>query len=364
MISFALTSEQSLILETVRSFAFEVLRPAARAADESESLPESLLAQAWSLGIVAAQLPEAHGGSAQRSPLTSALVLEALAYGDPALALAIAHVAAFASTIAEQGSEAQREHLLPKFCGNDFTASALAVMEPTALFEPSRIATRARASDAGFALSGTKCCVPLADRASHFLVLARADSGQLQAFIVARDAAGLTITREHNLGLRALPTGQLSLSDVEVAKNERLGGAAGEFDATRLLATAHTASAALLLGLGCAVMDYAVAYAKERRAFGSFIAQKQAVAFMLANMRIQTDALRWLTWKAASQLERGASAWRSASAARNYAAEHVMRIADDGLQVLGGHGYIREHPLELWYRSARTLSVLDGVACV
>jgi alkylation response protein AidB-like acyl-CoA dehydrogenase len=109
-------------------------------------------------------------------------------------------------------------------------------------------------------------------------------------------------------------------------------------------------------------MDYAIPYAKERKAFGEFIAQKQAIAFMLSSMRVETDAMRWLTWKAASQLEQGQVATRAAQFAHAYAAEHAMKIADDGLQVLGGHGFIREHPVELWYRSARTLSVLEGAA--
>jgi alkylation response protein AidB-like acyl-CoA dehydrogenase len=216
-------------------------------------------------------------------------------------------------------------------------------------------------------LSGTKSCVPLADRASHFLVVARNRSAAaeglaaLDAFVVPREAAGLAIAPEKNLGLRALPTGTLTLDRVEVAAADRLGGEAG-CDVQRLLNASRAASAALLVGLSCAVMDYAIPYAKERKAFGEFIAQKQAIAFMLSSMRVETDAMRWLTWKAASLQERGQDTTRAAQLARSYAAEQAMKIADDGLQVLGGHGFIREHLVELWYRSARTLSVLEGAA--
>ena len=115
-----------------------------------------------------------------------------------------------------------------------------------------------------------------------------------------------------------------------------------------------------MIGLSRAVLEYAVPYAKERRAFGQAIAQKQAIAFRLSDMHIETERMRWLTWKAASQLEQGLDATRSAHLARAYAAEQSMWIADKGVQVLGGHGFIREHPVELWYRNARTLGVLEG----
>ena len=366
MISFGPTEEQDLVVEAVRSFAKEVLRPAARAADEAEKLPEDVLQQAWELGFVATQLPEAYGGAGEaRSPVTSALVLEALAYGDVALALAATHPAAFAFAVLDQGSEEQKQRLLPLFSGDRYHAAALALAEPTPAFDARALRTVAEPKGDAFVLSGAKSCVPLADRASHFLVVAQSGGadrlGSLDAFVVPRDAAGLSIEGEKSLGLRGLPMGRLTLERVEVPAADRLGGERGA-DLRRLLDSSRAASASLLVGLSCAVMDYAIPYAKERRAFGEFIAQKQAIAFTLSDMRVETDAMRWLTWKAASQLEQGQPATRAAQFAHAYAAEHAMKIADDGLQVLGGHGFIREHPVELWYRGARTLSVLEGAA--
>ncbi|HXK21073.1 MAG TPA: acyl-CoA dehydrogenase family protein, partial [Myxococcota bacterium] len=164
---------------------------------------------------------------------------------------------------------------------------------------------------------------------------------------------------EKSLGLRALPTCGLELDGVEVGIEDRLGGAGGA-DVQRLLDSARTAIAAALVGLSRGVLDYAVPYAKEREAFGQAIAQKQAIAFRLADMHIETESMRWLCWKAASQLERGLPATRAAHHAHAYAAAQAMWIADEGVQVLGGHGFIREHPVEMWYRNARTLSVLEG----
>jgi alkylation response protein AidB-like acyl-CoA dehydrogenase len=119
-----------------------------------------------------------------------------------------------------------------------------------------------------------------------------------------------------------------------------------------------------MLGLSRAVMEYAIPYAKDRIAFGEAIARRQTVAFWLSDMRIEIDSMRWLVWQAASSLERSSDATRTAHLAGAYAAEACMKIADDGLQVLGGHGFIREHPVELWYRSARTLGVLEGTVAV
>lgn len=371
MISFGPTEEQEVVREAMREFAQDVLRPAAREADEESRLPERFLDQIAELGLTSTQLPESAGGGGEtRSPLTNVLVLEELAWGDPALAMAAASPALFAFPVADFGTEAQKKAHLPAFCGEGFRAGSLALAEPSPVFDPLALATKAEPKGDAFVLSGRKCFVPMGDRAEHFLVVTRAlangdaGAGALDAFVVPRDAAGLTISEpEKNLGLRALPTVSLELERVEVPADARLGGEAG-IDGRRLLALTRTANAALLVGLSRAVMEYAIPYAKDRHAFGEAIAQKQAIAFMLSDMQVETDATRWLTWKAASFLEQGREATREAAMASAYAAEQAMKIADNGLQVLGGHGFIREHPMELWYRAARTLSVLEGVAAV
>jgi alkylation response protein AidB-like acyl-CoA dehydrogenase len=369
MISFGPTDEQELVRSTLRDFAKDVLRPAAREADESSRLPDGLLDQAWELGLTSTQLPGAVGGGDEpRSPITNALVLEELGCGDAALGLAVAQPSLFAFAVADLGTAEQRKRWLPLFTGSRFPAASVAWIEPSPVFDALAPQTTAEPKHGSFVLSGRKRCVVLGDRAEHFLVIAKnaqsAETGfaALDAFVVPRGAKGVTVTEtEKNLGLKALPTAGLVLDRVEVGAADRLGGEAG-CDARRLLALSRTGGAALLLGLGRAVMEYAIPYAKDRVAFDEAIAQKQAIAFMLSDMQVETDALRWLVWKAASQLEQGADATRAALFAWSTAAEQVMKIADNGVQVLGGHGFIREHPVEMWYRHARTLSVLEGVA--
>lgn len=360
MISFDPTEEQQIARDAMHAFAESALRPRERECDESAALPASFLDEAWQLGLVSTQLPAEYGGGGEpRSPITNALVLEELAWGDAGLALAAVAPAAFAYAVADFGSEEQRRALLPLFCGPRFHAAALAVIESGAATDAALPRTLAEPKGQGFVLSGSKRCVPLADRASHFLVTAR-NNGGVDAFVVPRDAGGLRIgAPEPKLGLRALPTASLELERVELPASARLGGSAG-CDVRRVLDSARTAIAAALVGLSRGVLDYAIPYAKEREAFGTAIARKQAIAFRLADMHIETESMRWLTWKAASRLERGLSATRAAHHAHAYACEQSMWIADEGVQVLGGHGFIREHPVEMWYRNARTLSVLEG----
>ncbi|MEE9606609.1 MAG: acyl-CoA dehydrogenase family protein [Myxococcota bacterium] len=364
MITFKPSEEQAVARDVMRDFALSAMRPLARECDEESKISEAFLAQSWELGLVTTQIPEAYGGAGEaRSPLTNTLVLEELAFGDVALALAALAPAGFVYALVDQGSEEQKKRYLPAFCTESYRAAALAVAEPGPAFDAFAPRTEAEARGEGFVLHGTKCFVPMGDRATHFLVVAR-NRDRLDAFIVPRDAAGLSVSApEKNLGVRALPTATLELEGVEVPAADRLGGEKGS-DVTRLLNHSRAALGAAMVGLSRAALEYAVPYAKGREAFDQAIAQKQGIAFKLADMHIETEATRWLVWKVASQLEQGLDATRAAHMARAYAAEKSMWITDQGLQVLGGHGFIREHPVELWYRNARTLGVLEGTVSV
>jgi len=364
MISFGLTEEQEVVRDAMRDFAAQAIRPLARDCDENAEIPQDFLDQVHELGLTTTQVPEVFGGGGEaRSPVTNAILLEELAHGDAALAIAALAPSLFVNALVDQGTEEQQKTYLPAFCGDSYQAASLAVIEPGAFFEATQPRTKAEPKGDGFVISGEKSFVPMARSASHFLVVAR-NNGGLDAFIVPRDAKGLSISEpEKNLGLRALDTGTLELERVEVSAEQRLGGEPG-CDVRRILDSSRTGLGATMLGLSRAVLEYCIPYAKDREAFDEPIARKQAIAFMLADMHVEIEATRWLVWKAASQLEQGISATRSAHLARSYAAEKSMWIADNGIQVLGGHGFIREHPVELWFRSARTLGVLEGTVAL
>jgi alkylation response protein AidB-like acyl-CoA dehydrogenase len=361
VISFKLTDEQEIVREALHDFAEQAVRPIARDADEASQTPRDFLEQSWELGLVSTQLPDGFGGGGeQRSPVTNALVLEELAWGDASLALAAVSPAAFAFAVADFGTEEQQRELLPLFCGTKFHAASLALVEPGPLFDPAALRTVAEPKgEEGFVISGAKSFVPLGADASHFLVVARNNGGR-DAFIVPRDAEGLGISEpEKNMGLKGVETVGLSLERVVVPASARLGGARG-CDVQRIVDGSRAALAAVLTGVSRAAVDLCVPYAKDRHAFGQAIAQKQGIAFKMADMHIETESMRWLAWKAASELEQGLDATRACHHARDYASRLAMEVTDSGIQVLGGHGFIREHPVEMWYRNARTLGVLEG----
>jgi len=370
MISFGITEEQELIRDTVREFALEEMRKISRECDESSTTPDEFLAKTWELGLVNGAIPEEFGGGGlDRSPVTSALVLEEMGWGCAGLASSALAPALFVNALIDLGTAEQKAEYLPAFAGPEFKAASLAMHENTFTFDATNLQTVAEPKGSGFSISGTKRIVPLGDRAEFFLVVARsgARSGlaDLEAFIVPRDAKGLTIAEEPEklLGLRALPCARLELDGVEVPAAARLGGEAG-IDGARLVNLCRVGGAAIALGLARGMYETARDYAKERVAFGQPIGQKQAIAFMLAEMQIEVNSMRWMLWKAASHLEQGLDATRATRLATSYISREAMKIADNGLQIFGGHGFIRDYPVEMWYRNARTVTALEAVASV
>lgn len=359
MIDFTPSEEQALVVETVRQFAEKELRPIARKCEETRTLPAEVLARAHELGLVANALPDAFGGGGERNAVTAALVAEELAWGDLALALAVLSPALGALPIADFGSEAQQQAHLPRFLGDGFVPGALAIPEPRIGSDAFRPATLARRDASDYVLDGAKCLVPWLPGGDDVIVTA-SESGVAHAFIVPRRAAGLTAMPDATMGVSALPLVDLTLSGVRVPGSARLAA----FDVRRLVARGRVALAACGVGLARAAFELARDYAKEREAFGTKIAQKQAIAFLLANMAIEIDGARLLVWEAAWQLDQGDDALREATLAINQVKRVALDAADGAVQVLGGHGYIREYLPELQLRNARGLSAFEGIALV
>lgn len=362
MIDFEPSDEQKLVVETVRSFAASEIRPRAREASESRKLPHEVLERAHALGLVANALPEEHGGGGERSAVTGALVAEELAWGDLSLALAILSPALVALPVCDFGSAAQRSAWLPAFAGERFVPGSLAVVEPRMRFDPLRPATRAERCAGGFALTGEKCFVPWQSGGTLVLVCAAAEDGA-GLFAVPRDAAGLTASPERNMGIGALPTVALSLRDVRVPAEARLGAPGGD-EVARLLARGRVALAAAAVGVARAAFEVARDYAKERQTFGAPIATRQAIAFALADMAIEIDGARLLAWEAAWRLDQGEDATHAAALAHSQAARVSLAVADGAVQVLGGHGYTREYLPEMHLRDARGFASFEALALV
>jgi hypothetical protein len=186
---------------------------------------------------------------------------------------------------------------------------------------------------------------------------AGADLG-VQGFVLAGDSAGLAFEKEDYMGLRPLPLYAMTLSDVSVPATAKMRD---DFDLKQFHNLSKIAIAALAVGTCQAVQDYVVPYINERVAFGEPISNRQSVAFMVADMATELEALRLMVYRAASQAEQGIDCTRMAFLAHRQAIKYGMKIGADGIQLLGGHGFTREHPVEMWYRNLRALATLDGM---
>jgi alkylation response protein AidB-like acyl-CoA dehydrogenase len=357
--------DQKLIIETVDEFAKEILRPAAEDADEAAAYPRDLIAKAAELGITAINIPEDFDGiAAHRSSVTNVLVAEALAYGDMGLALPILAPGGVASALTHWGSADQQATYLNEFAGENVPQACVAIAEPQPLFDPTRLKTTATRTPSGYRLDGVKSLVPAAADAELFIVGAQLN-GKPALFIVESSAKGLSVKADPSMGIRAAALGQVELAGVTVPLHARLGeDEATDADYSDAIALSRLGWAALAVGTSHAVLDYVVPYVKEREAFGEPIARRQAVAFMCANIAIELDGLRLITWRGAARAEQGLSFTREAALAKRLGADKCMQIGLDGVQLLGGHGYTKEHPVERWYRDLRAIGVAEGVVLI
>jgi acyl-CoA dehydrogenase len=363
MSTFSLDEDQRQIQDSMRRFAADKIRPIARDCEEKAQIPDEFLASSWDLGLAASFIPEKYGGYASaRSVLNNAIIAEELAYGDLSLAAAVMAPYLFVLPVLEMGSDAQKEIHLPVFCGNSYTVGTLAVMEHAIGFNVANIKTTAQRKGNRYVINGKKCLVPMANKAQHFIIVAATVSGGgtdgVDAFIVDKSVKGVTVgEKEKNMGINALDTFSIDFQDCQVGMECRLES----FDYTRLIACSRIALAAAAVGVATASKDYCINYAKERVAFGQPIATRQAIAFMLADMAIEIDGCRLLNWKAAFTADQKDNPMRLAYISKLYASEQAFKIADYGLSILGGHGLIREHPVELWFRNARSFAMLEGM---
>jgi alkylation response protein AidB-like acyl-CoA dehydrogenase len=357
--------DQKLIVETVEQFAEEILRPAAHDADEATTYPPDLVAKAAELGITAVNVPEDFDGIAEhRSSVTNVLVAEALAYGDMGLALPILAPGGVAAALTHWGSADQQATYLKEFAGDNVPQACVAIAEPQPLFDPTALRTTAVRTPSGYRLDGVKSLVPAAANAELFIVAAQLN-GKPALFVVESSSNGLTVKPDPSMGIRGAALGRVELDNVSVPVSARLGEDGGsDDDYSEAIALSRLGWAALAVGTSHAVLDYVIPYVKEREAFGEPIAHRQSVAFMCANIAIELDGLRLITWRGAARAEQGLPFAREAALAKRLGADKGMQIGLDGVQLLGGHGYTKEHPVERWYRDLRAIGVAEGVVVI
>jgi alkylation response protein AidB-like acyl-CoA dehydrogenase len=354
------TDEQRMLVNAVRDFALNRVRPAALAADAACQTPPELLATAAELGLATIGVPEPLGGVLEhRATVTAALIAEALAEGDMGVALACLAPAGVATVLGLWGDAGQQATYMPAFVGDAPPAAAVAIAEPRVLFDPFALQTRATRTPAGdFLLEGAKALVPRAAEAELLVVAAELDGAPV-LFLVEGGTDGVSVAPEPAMGVRAAATGRVSFENVKLPATTLLGDSDPQVY-RELVALGRIGWCALAVGTGQAVLDYVRVYVNERVAFSEPIANRQSVAFMVANIAIELDGLRLVTDRAAGLAETGRDFVREAALARALAARHAMQIGSDGVQLLGGHGYTKEHPVERWYRDLRAAGMLEG----
>ncbi|MHB1810604.1 MAG: acyl-CoA dehydrogenase family protein, partial [Solirubrobacteraceae bacterium] len=316
------------------------------------------------------------------------LVAEALSHGDLGIAYAALAPGAVATAIGAFGDAEQQAAYLPAFTGENAPAAALAMLEPAPLFDPLRLATKARRDGGDWVLDGAKALVARAGECELFIVAADAhglgsdggaDGGSSPAlFIVESSTSGLSVEPEPAMGLRPASTGTLLINGARVpasallAGGARETGVAGGARGTRgareayveCVQRARIAWCALAVGTSQAVLDYVIPYVKERTAFGEPISNRQAVAFGVADIGVELSGMRLLAYRAASRADQGLDFAHQAALARRFCASKAMKIGSEGVQLLGGHGYVTEHPVERWYRDLRAAGVMEGALLV
>lgn len=359
LFDLSLNEEQQMLVDAMQQFATEVIYPLAHQADHEAKFPHVLWQYSTDLGLNTYALPEALGGVATEQNIVShILIAEQLARGDFGLTAGLLSTFGVMNAMTRWGSEQVQNQYLSAFAETDTNHSTpiqatFAVQENTAAFNPYQLKTKATLQNGQYLITGEKTLVILAETADLFLVSAELN-GQTDVFIVQRDVS-IQFKAAPAMGLKACETATLKFNQTPAA---RLG--ADDFDYTAFLDLGNLMWCAMAVGCCEAVKSYCIRYANERTAFGEPISHRQSVAFMIADMAIEIEAMRMLLLNAASLAESGKNFHREAYLARLLCAEKSMQIATNGVQILGGHGFTKEHPVERWYRDLRATAIMHS----
>ena len=356
------------LVALAHTFAEREIRPAAAALDEAETFPWEVFHAACALGLASIDIPVAYGGGGIESLLTACLVTEELTWGDSGVSAVISGNAFFAGPILALGSEEQKRRWVSPLALPDSPAAALALTEPGAGSDAAAIITHARRTEGGYVMNGSKTWISNAPDADRYLVYATVEPGSrsrgITAFVVAKGDEGFALGKKiPKMGTRCCPSGELFFSDCFVAEDRRIGeegqgfhGVLEWFDRSRVLLAAGSC------GVGRAALEHAVAYAKEREAFGRKIHGFQAVSFRLVDAKMKLDQARLLTHHAARLADAGEPYTTESAMAKVAASEAAFFAAWAAMQTLGGNGYSREYPVEKLLRDAKLDEIWEGTS--
>jgi alkylation response protein AidB-like acyl-CoA dehydrogenase len=364
---FELTDEQRLIRETARDFTDKEIVERARENDRNEHFDLELVAKIAEQGYLGAIVPQEYGG-AGLDYLTYGLIVEEVGRGCSAMRTVVSvNTSLVCSAILRWGTEEQKQHYLPKLCKGEWLG-CFGLTEPDTGSDAANQKTRAKQTDGGWVINGSKMWISLGNHAKVALVFAQTDPEKkhrgLAAFLVDTDQPGFQPqVIHHKLGLRGSDTAAISLDDVEVPEDGMLGEIGDGFKvAMTSLDSGRYSVAAGCVGICQGSLDASVKYAKEREQFGRPIAAFQLVQEMLADMSLDTDAARMLVWRAGYLKDTGQPNTRETSVAKLYATEAAIKCANTAIQVHGGSGYVDDYPVERYLRDVRVTSLYEGTS--
>ncbi|MDW7709018.1 MAG: acyl-CoA dehydrogenase family protein [Deferrisomatales bacterium] len=362
-----LTEEQRLVQEMVRRFAENEIAPIADEIDRSETFPRETLKKMAELGLMSMLVPEESGGTGMGAVAYCLALLEiGAACSSHAVTTSVTNMVC--EGIHRFGTPEQRARYIPRISSGEYAAAAFALTEPNAGSDAGSLRTTADRDGSHYVLNGTKVFITSGSYAGVFMVAAKTDrdagKAGMSVFLVERDTPGLKVGRkEEKLGQRASDTVEIVLEECRVPAENRLGSEGDGFkimlsslDGGRIGISANSC------GLARAALTSAANYAKERRQFGRPIADFQAIQWKLAEMATQLDAATLLTLRAAQKKEAGRGYTQEASMAKVYATEMVQRVCREAIQIHGGYGYIREYPVERYFRDSMAVTLYEGTS--
>jgi len=359
------TEEQIMIRDLARAFAAEQIAPYAAEWEDKAYFPREVFTAMGKLGLMGMTVPEEWGG-AGLDYVTYAMALEEIAAGDGAVAVVMSgHNSVGCMPILEFGSPAQKERYLRALAQGEILC-AFALTEAKGGSDAGALTTRAVRDGDGYVINGSKQFITTGKNAELTLVFAVTDPEQgkrgISAFIVPTDTPGYEVVRlEAKMGLNASDTAQLAFNNMSVPLDAMLGTEGqGYRIALGNLEGGRIGIAAQALGMARAAYEVALAYAQEREAFGKPIFEHQAVAFRLADMATQLAAARQLIWHAAALRSAGQKCLTEASMAKLFATDIAEKVCSDAMQTLGGYGFLRDFPVERYYRGVRGARIYEG----
>lgn len=360
---FELTEDQAALIDAVRTFCQQELAPTAAQDDADETFRRDLLTAMGEQGFCGIPTPEEYGGLGL-GYVDYALVLEEIARVSAAWAVTIAVTGLPQIILRTYGNEAQRERWLPGLAAGE-VLGAFALSEPESGSDAGSLRTTATLDGNHYVLSGNKFWITSGGHADLYVVMARTGgpgARGISAFLVPGDADGLSFGRpEEKLGMRSSPTSEVILDGVRVPVSDRIGPEGVGFKvAMSALDSGRITIGSISVGIAQAALEYATRYASERRQFGKPIGEFQGVGFMLADMAAGTDAARLMVHRAAHLRDAGKPYSLEAAMAKVTATDNGMRVTTDAVQVMGGYGYTREHPLERYMREAKVMQIVEG----